>query len=118
MAARTIGALSFTGMNGGPGGSGEMLEISDRIGVDGQRARKVGSRIAEASIQTVAFVATASIAATLNSYLAVKGTVVTIVDAHNVSWANCTILDVRWRPEACIHEGTAKVRITAWWVIK
>ncbi len=116
--ARTIGTLEFAGMNGGPGGSGEMLEISDRIGVDGHRARRVGSRIAEASIQTTAFVATGSISATLASYAAVKGTIVTIVDGHNVSWPNCTILDVRWRPQACIKDGTVQARITAWWVIK
>ena len=118
MAARMIGTLSFAAMNGGPGGAGEMLEIAERPGLDGQRARKIGSRIAEASIQTTAFVTSANLGATLSSYLAVKGTVVTITDAHNVAWTKCTILDVRWRAEACIEGGTAKVRVTAWWVIK
>jgi len=118
MAARTIGSLSFTAMRGSPGGAGDALEISDRIGLDGQMARKVGSRIAEASIQTVAFVATASISSTLSSYRAAKGTVVTITDAHNVSWSNCTILNVHWQINTCIKDGTVQERIVAWWVIK
>lgn len=119
-----IGAITVDIMRGLPDPYGDELEQIERTGVDGSAFFIKGARAAPRQIETVETFVKASTTpqAKLQAYLALKGTIVTLTDAHGTSWTNILIADVSATvsPVAAVSGGTANATamISASWTVK
>jgi len=120
MAARSIGAKTFTVMLGRPRRAGQVVEELPRApGEDFHRYRKAGMAAALTQILTTTFEASAADARTeATACKALQATSVTVIDPDLQEYDNCMILAATPRIRVCIYGGAVKYRVSTAWRIR
>jgi hypothetical protein len=92
----SIGSVTVHIMRGSPVPRGVKVEEIERTGVDGQAYFKRGARSAAVRIETNETFksSSTSVDAKEKAYKDLEGTVVSVVDAHGVTWTNCMVYSV------------------------
>jgi len=100
--AISIGALTFTSMQGRPVAPAPAVDAFERIGQHGAEVRLIGQREQDVQLSTLVTAASAAAAQTAAiGQRAIRGTLVTIIDALATSHTNCLIVDCVPRIVAC-----------------
>lgn len=107
----TLGAVTVDILRGNTTPVRTRVETWHVPGRTGIGAQLMGSNESAFAYEGVVYAATATAETTLAAVAALQGTVITIVDDHSQSRANClvTSVDIPDR-RAVVHNGTAKVR--------
>ncbi len=93
--ARTVGGNPMITMTGTPRLLEERLRDITRPGVDGSAFKKLGKRAEWFEIRTMSGAASAAAANTLiEGYRDLVGTLVVLVDDHNITWNNVVVLRI------------------------
>lgn len=91
----SIGGITVLTMEGTPDPMGEVLKLIARAGVDGMAYSKMGTKPAPFGLFTRSGANSATAAKTLvETYKALQGTVVEVVDATGRTWSNVVVIDV------------------------
>jgi len=118
MAANTIDSTEFATMRGRPIGAAILVDRIDVAGVDYVATRERGLRCPEVEIVTDSFHATVGAAdGVAEDCLAMKGTEVTITDAHGVEHENVLIVDMVPIVRACLH-GSDTAHLRCRWLVQ
>jgi len=122
MAAKTIDTIVFDIMQGRPERPSERVRTTERTGVDGSEIRLEGQReIAVPILTTKTYADAAAADAAETAYKALEGTIVEVIDAHNITHANCLIVTVRPTIRAVINPtpNVAHTRqVIATWIVR
>ena len=93
--ARTVGGQPMIAMRGTPLLLAERLRDISRPGVDGSAFKKLGKRADWFELRTTSGAASAAAAKTLiETYRNLVGTLVVLVDDHNITWNNVVVLRI------------------------
>jgi len=92
----SIGGYSMIFVSGPVGRPGMATERIERPGVDGTAFREQGLRCEPFMMTSIVDLDDAAdVAAELDLYAALKGTLVTVIDDHGSTWTNVMVLDVQ-----------------------
>jgi len=120
MAANTIGSHAFDLMTGEIQFPATVVEKLPRRGRHYIRSRHVGTMAADSQLTTVEYFANQGLAedAQETTYPQLRGTVVTIYNANNQQFDNCTILNYRVVEfRKVLRNGSDAWRVVAEWVV-
>ena len=120
-----IGDISFITIKGTPRPMGMETEPLTRPGVDGTAFRELGTRGQPFQVTTIVDVDDAADAKTaLESYAALRATLVTLTDDLGNSWANVMVIDVEPIEVKAVESGvgglsqTGGVLVSARWTLQ
>jgi hypothetical protein len=89
-----IAALNFKFLTGLPEPGGMNLDEITRANADGVALREIGKRGGPVELVSFVDVAANAVQSTIESYHALRGTLVSIVDEFNNTWSNVAVLKV------------------------
>jgi phosphotransacetylase len=90
----SIGSATFKFLSGLPAPGGMSLDEITRANADGVSLREIGKRPGPVSLNSFVDIAAANVKTTIESYHALRGTLVTVTDAHGNTWTNVAVLGV------------------------
>ena len=118
----SVGGISVYSIRGRVDGAQERVEVIGNENVDGLAALKTGVRGEPFELRSMVFTNSTALIGTIeNSYRAIVGSVVSVVDDHGVTWTNLLVLRVKAAGEqvyAVAQPSSSSVRVDAIWTLQ